>query len=53
MIEIYPIHLNEDDIADHWVSLVHNYREAAHQYKGVIVQPLPLHLASKLEEYIY
>lgn len=53
MIEIYPMHLKESDVPDHWVSLVNNYREAAHQYKGVLVEPLPLHLASKLEEYIY
>lgn len=53
MIELYPIYLKEDDIADHWVSLINNYRDAAHQYKDVLKEPLPLHLASKLEEYIY
>lgn len=53
MIEIYPIYIKEKDVADHWVSLINNYRGAAHQYKGVLKQPLPLHLASKLEEYIY
>ncbi len=53
MIEIYPIYLKEEDVADHWVSLVNNYRDAAHQYKDVLKEPLPMHLASKLEEYIY
>ncbi|OEH85981.1 hypothetical protein BHU72_14970 [Desulfuribacillus stibiiarsenatis] len=52
MIELYPIHLQERDIADHWISLVNNYREAAHQYKGALKDPLPLHLAAKLEEYL-
>lgn len=28
------------------------YRDAAHQYKDSLKEPLPLHLISKLEEYI-
>lgn len=53
MIEIYPIHLKESDNPEEWVSLIHNYRSGAHQYKDVIKKPLLLHLAAKLEEYIY
>ncbi|UXZ09765.1 DUF3893 domain-containing protein [Clostridium perfringens] len=33
--------------------MVNKYRDAAHQYKGVLKLPLPMHLAYKLEEYIY
>lgn len=53
IVEIYPIHLNEGDNPDEWVSLIHNYRSGAHQYKDDIKKPLLLHLAAKLEEYIY
>lgn len=53
IIELYPIHLNKDDNPDEWISLVHNYRDFAHQYKGTIKAPLLLHLAILLEEYIY
>ncbi len=52
MIEIYPIHLKTSDDPDSWVWLSHKLREAAHQYKGTLRLPLPLHLASKLEEYL-
>jgi hypothetical protein len=52
MIEIYPIHLKEEDDADQYVWLVHKWRDAAHQYKGTLRLPLPLHLGKKLEEYI-
>lgn len=53
MIEIYPILLKEDDLANEWAYIVNKYRDAAHQYKGVLKLPLPMHLAYKLEEYIY
>lgn len=53
LVELYPIHLNEEDNPDEWVSLTHNYRNFAHQYKGSYKLPFLLHLASRLEEYIY
>lgn len=53
IVELYPIHLNSLDDPNEWISLVHNYREFAHQYKGTLQAPLLLHMASQLEEYIY
>lgn len=53
IVELYPIHLNMSDDPNEWISLVHNYREFAHQYKGTLQAPLLLHMASQLEEYIY
>ncbi|MGL4742230.1 MAG: pPIWI_RE module domain-containing protein [Sarcina sp.] len=53
MIELYPILLKEDDIPEQWCFLIDNYRKSAHQYKETLKLPLPLHLAYKLEEYIY
>lgn len=53
MVEIYPMHLKGTDDAKEWVSLVNNYRNGAHQYKWILKNPLPLHLATQLEEYIY
>lgn len=52
MIEVYPMHLKPGDDPEEWVWLVHKLRSAAHQYKGTLRLPLPLHLAKKLEEYI-
>lgn len=52
MVELYPIHLNPSDDPNEWISLVHNYREFAHQYKGTLQSPILLHMATQLEEYI-
>jgi hypothetical protein len=48
MIELYPIHFKEDDDPADRVYLAHKLRDAAHQYKGTLRLPLPLHLAQKL-----
>ncbi len=53
MIELYPIHLKAEDNPHAWISYVHKYRKAAIQYKGTLRNTLILHLALKLEEYIY
>ena len=53
MIEFYPIHLKVEDEAKSWVSYLHRYRKEAIQYKGTLRNTLVLHLAMKLEEYIY
>ncbi|WP_341302156.1 DUF3962 domain-containing protein [Lysinibacillus sp. FSL H8-0500] len=53
IVELYPIHLNKEDNPEEWISLTHNYRVFAHQYKGTLKAPLLLHMAKQLEEYIY
>lgn len=53
MIEIYPIHLKSEDKALDWISYVHKYRGEAIQYEGTLRNTLVLHLAMKLEEYIF
>lgn len=53
MVEIYPMHLKATDDPKEWVSLANNYRNGAHQFKWILKNPLPLHLAVQLEEYIY
>lgn len=53
LMEIYPVHLHEEDYPEDWVSIIHNYRSVVHQYKDHLKEPLLLHLAEKLEEYIY
>lgn len=53
LVELYPIHLNKEDNPEEWISLTHNYRVFAHQYKGTLKAPLLLHMAVQLEEYIY
>lgn len=53
LIELYPIHLNKDDNPEEWISLTHNYRNFAHQYRETLQAPLLLHMAKQLEEYIY
>ena len=53
LVELYPVHLNLDDDPEEWVSLTHNYRNLAHQFKDTLKAPLLLHMAHQLEEYIY
>lgn len=43
----------ELDNPKEWISLVHNYRDFAHQFKGTLKAPLLLHMAKQIEEYIY
>lgn len=52
MIEIYPIQLQKGDNPDEWVNYANSLRLGAIQYDESTVMPIPLHLASKLQEYI-
>ncbi len=53
MIELYPIHLKAEDDPHQWISYIYKYRQVAIQYKDTLRNTLILHLAMKLEEYIY
>ena len=52
MIEIYPIQLQKGDNPDEWVHYTNSLRVGAIQYDEATIMPLPIHLASKLQEYI-
>ena len=52
MIEIYPIQLQKGDNPDEWVHYTNSLRVGAIQYDEATIMPLPIHLATKLQEYI-
>ena len=52
MIEIYPIQLQKGDNPDEWVKYTDSLRLGAIQYDEATIMPIPIHLASKLQEYI-
>ncbi|MBD5532609.1 MAG: RNAseH domain-containing protein [Lachnospiraceae bacterium] len=52
MIEIYPIQLQKGDNPDEWVNYTDSLRLGAIQYDEATIMPIPIHLASKLQEYI-
>lgn len=52
MIEIYPIQLQKGDDSDEWVNYTDSLRLGAIQYDEATIMPIPIHLASKLQEYI-
>lgn len=52
MIEIYPIQLQKGDNSDEWVNYTDSLRLGAIQYDEATIMPIPIHLASKLQEYI-
>lgn len=52
MIEIYPIQLQKGDNPDEWVHYTNSLRTGAIQYDEAMSMPIPIHLASKLQEYI-
>jgi hypothetical protein len=52
MIEIYPIQLQNGDNPDEWVNYTNSLRVGAIQYDEATIMPIPIHLASKLQEYI-
>lgn len=53
MIELYPIQLQPDDDPLEWVRFAHALRSISIQYSQTTIRPLPLHLAEKLEEYLF
>lgn len=58
MLELYPVLLQEGDSVEEWLSLTNGLRYAAIQYNDEkhsksTRMPLPLHLASCLEEYLF
>ena len=52
MIEIYPVQLQKGDDSDEWVNYTDSLRLGAIQYDEATIMPIPIHLASKLQEYI-
>ena len=52
MIEIYPIQLQKGDNPDEWVNYTNSLRVGSIQYDEATIMPIPIHLASKLQEYI-
>ncbi len=52
MIEIYPIQLQKGDNPDEWVHYTNSLRVGAIQYDEATIMPLPIHLATKLQEYL-
>ena len=52
MIEIYPIQLQKGDDPDEWVNYTDSLRLGGIQYDEAMIMPIPIHLASKLREYI-
>jgi hypothetical protein len=52
MIEIYPIQLQNGDNPDEWVNYTNSLRVGSIQYDEATIMPIPIHLASKLQEYI-
>lgn len=56
MIELYPVQMQKDDepIIARWMQYVDNLRTIAIQFDGKATKlPLPLHLAAKMDEYIF
>lgn len=56
MIELYPIQLQPGDDPLEWIRFAHALRSISIQYSRsdqTTIQPLPLHLAEKLEEYLF
>lgn len=51
--EIIPVILREGDKPDEWAYATHKLREMLSYYDEVVALPAPLHLAKKLEQYIY
>lgn len=52
MIEIYPLQLQLDDNPSVWIKHITNLCSLSIQYNLSTALPLPLHLASALEEYL-
>ena len=53
MLELYPMQLQPGDKAEEWVFCANALRHIPIQYNQSLVLPLPLHLAQKLEEYLF
>ncbi len=51
--EITPVILREEDKTEEWAYAIHKLREMLSYYDEVVALPVPLHLAKKLEQYIY
>jgi hypothetical protein len=52
LIELFVAGLQDGDQAEHWAALAHDLRDAAPYVRDTTALPWPLHLASKLEEYL-
>jgi hypothetical protein len=52
-VEIYPAYLQKDDNPENWAKFAHELRKMSSHYDYFTKLPMPLHLASKLEEYIW
>ena len=52
MIEFYPLQLQEKDCPEDWINYTNSLREGSIQYDFALIDPMPLHLAKKLEEYL-
>ena len=53
MIELYPLQLQSGDNTAEWIFYTNALRHIPIQYNQSTVLPLPLHLAEKLEEYLF
>ena len=53
MIELYPLQLQSGDNTAEWIFYTNALRHIPIQYNQSTVFPLPLHLAEKLEEYLF
>lgn len=53
MIELYPLQLQSGDNATEWIFYANALRHIPIQYNQSTVLPLPLHLAKRLEEYLF
>lgn len=53
MIEFYPLQLQPGDNAASWIFYANELRKIPIQYSEATVLPLPLHLATALEEYLF
>ncbi|MFW6025840.1 MAG: pPIWI_RE module domain-containing protein [Candidatus Woesearchaeota archaeon] len=52
-VEIYPAYLQKNDNPENWAKFAHELRKMSSHYDYFTKLPMPLHLASKLEEYIW
>ncbi|MDF2883032.1 MAG: hypothetical protein K0R54_3589 [Clostridiaceae bacterium] len=53
LVEITPIYVQEDDDIYGWAYVVHKMRVMLFYYNDFTILPAPLHLAKKIEEYIW
>lgn len=51
LMEIFPMHLQNDDNVEEWVKFTHLLRESSLQYSETTNMPVPLHLLSLIKEY--